>query len=171
MILTRPRVPALALAAAALASRLGAQAAPPAPLAGSSYAITVNRLRLESDSRRPTAEVMLRFTALRPSRVSVDLALGVLEIEGLTAVALEVGPATTLLARPGVALLLRVGAMGLQTSAGTAAGGYAGVSAQLRLRGRAGVRLDVARQLYLTAAPAVGAWQVGGGIALLPRVR
>ena len=169
MILTGSLVTVMVLAAAALGSRLEAQAAPPAPLAGASFAITVNRLTLESDSRRPAVKAVLRFTRLRPGGLSLDFGGGFLERDGHGMLALEAGPAGTW-ACSGAAFLYRVGAMGLQTSSGTAAGLYAGISTLLRIHGRTGFRLDVARQHYLTAGQ-TGAWQFGGGVALLPRVR
>jgi hypothetical protein len=159
---------ALALAAAVLSSRLAGQSEPRAQLAGPSFALTMNRLDLGSDP--PTSEFMIRFTRLRPSALSLDLALGVVDVSGAAAIALEVGPASTL-ACPGGALLFRVGVMGLQAPSGTAGGLYAGLSALLKFRGRSGLRVDVARQQYLRPGRSLGAWQFGGGMALLPRVR
>jgi hypothetical protein len=164
MILTASLQSALVLAAAVMSSE-----AQTAPLAGSTFAVTVNRLTLESDSRSPAVEGVFRFTRLRPGGLSLDLGLGYLERDGQGMLALEVGPAATW-ACPSMAFLYRLGAMGLQTSSGTAAGLYAGISALLRIHGRTGFRLDLARQKYLTAGQP-GAWQFGGGVALLPRVR
>jgi hypothetical protein len=138
---------------------------------GSSFAITAGRLWFDgSDSDPALTELALRFATLRHNRLSLDAGAGVVFADGVGALTAEAGPAFDV-SLPGAILLLRAGVSTLVAGGGGVIGAYAGLGLILRLGNGVGLRLDVARHAYGIADGSVGAWRVGGGIALLPRIR
>jgi len=168
-----PRFSALALAlcGTAIVPGLAAQTRPATLPRGSSFAITGGRLLFDgSDSDVAIKSLTLRYTTLRPNGVSFDLGAGLVVGDAAGAFSLEVGPAFNI-SIPGATLLLRAGGTGIVAGGGGLVGGYAGVGVLFRVANGVGFRLDVARHQYATGRESFGAWQLGGGIAVLPRIR
>jgi hypothetical protein len=168
-----PRFSALALAlcGAAIVPGLAAQHRPATLPRGSSFAITGGGLLFDgSDADAGIKALTLRFTTLRPNGLSFDVGAGLLVAGEAGAFSLEVGPAFNI-SIPGATLLLRAGGTGIVAGGGGLVGGYAGLGVLFRVANGVGFRLDVARHQYAIGSESLGAWQLGGGIALLPRIR
>lgn len=162
---------ALALCGGVIVPSLAAQARPATLPRGSSFAITGSRFLFDgSDADAGINALTLRFTTLRPNGLAFDVGAGLLVAGEAGAFSLEVGPAFNI-SIPGATLLLRAGGTGIVAGGGGVIGGYAGVGVLFRVANGVGFRLDVARHQYAIGSESLGAWQLGGGIAVLPRIR
>lgn len=162
---------ALALCGGAIVPGLAAQARPATLPRGSSLAFTASRFIVDgSGSDFGLKALTLRYTTLRPNSLSFDLGAGLVFAEEAGALSLEAGPAFNI-SIPGATVLLRGGLTGVVAGGGGVLGGYAGVGMLFRIANGIGFRLDVARHQYATGDESIGAWQLGGGVAFLPRIR
>jgi hypothetical protein len=167
----RLSVIALAVCGVAIVPGLAAQARPATLPRGSSIAITGGALLFDgSDSDLRIKTLTLRFTALRPNALSFDAGAALLVAGEAGALSLEAGPALNI-SLPGATVLMRGGLTGLVAAGGGLIGGYAGVGVLFRVANGVALRLDVARHQYSFSGESVGAWQLGAGMAVLPRIR
>ncbi len=162
---------ALVLLGGSIVPGLAAQVRPGSLPDGSAFAVTANRLMFDGTGTDwGLSALMLRYTALRRNTVAYDFGGGILVADGVGALQVEAGPAFNL-SLPGATVLLRAGVTSVVASGGGVVGGYAGAGLLFRVGDGVGLRLDLARHQYAAGEGSIGAWQLGGGIALLPRIR